>query len=401
MYEVKLKKKREKALLRRHPWIFASAIHTLRGSPDSGETVRIISNVGEFLGWGAYNSDSKIRIRVWSWDEKETVTRHFFKKKLSRALSFRDNLFGQDNSTAIRLVHAESDGLPGLIVDRYNNTLVVQFLSAGVERWRELLIELLLELTNVSTIYERSDSEIRILEGLPKRAGTVYGDELEELLEIEEAGIHYYVNIKSGHKTGFYLDQKINRTIIRGFTAGKDVLDCFCYTGGFSLNALAGIANSVVAIDTSRDTLSIAQENEIQNGYGENSVKWLEGDVFEQLRNFRDENRSFDLIILDPPKFAHTPAGLQRAARGYKDINLLAFKLLRDKGTLFTFSCSGGVDQRLFSKIVADAALDAGVETRVMYYLYQSPDHPVALNFPEGLYLKGLIVKIEKKNTTH
>ena len=396
MYEVKIKKKREKSLLRRHPWVFTSAIESVIGTPKSGETVRIISNRGAFLGWGAYSPDSKIRIRVWSWVEKEPVTIQFFTTRLSQAISYRDNLHSKNISNAIRLVNAESDGLPGLVVDRYGNTLVMQLLSAGAERWRELLIDLLIELTNVSSIYERSDSDIRKLEGLPKKAGTVYGNELDEFLEIEEGGIKYFIDLKNGHKTGFYLDQKLNRILLRRFAAGKDILDCFCYTGGFSLNALYGAANSVVGIDSSGDSLSIAKENEKRNGYVFNTVKWLEGDVFEKLRNFRDINKNFDLIILDPPKFAHTPATVQRAARGYKDINLLAFKLLRDEGTLFTFSCSGGVNQNLFSKIVADAALDAGVETRVMNYLYQSPDHPVALNFPEGLYLKGLILKVKK-----
>jgi 23S rRNA (cytosine1962-C5)-methyltransferase len=296
-------------------------------------------------------------------------------------------------SDAFRLIYAESDGLPGLIVDRYADTLVFQSLTAGSEYWKDTLADILLELTGLKNIYERSDADVRELEGLTLRVGPLRGPitHSPSTITIREHNLLFKVNIVAGHKTGFYLDQRENRLRVRELAEGRDVLDCFCYTGGFSINALAGGAKSVLSVDASADALALCHENVVLNELPVDRHQTLEGDVFQLLRKFRDEGRSFDLIILDPPKFAPTAAQAEKAARGYKDINLLGFKLLRPGGLLVTFSCSGGVDAALFQKIVASAALDARVEAQILEYLSQGPDHPVALNFPEGAYLKGLV----------
>lgn len=366
----------------------------MEGAPESGETVRLLSGRGEFLGWGAYSPYSQIRARVWSWKPEEEIGAEFFARQLQRALRLRQETIGLLPGRALRLVYGESDGLPGVIADRYADWLVVQFLTAGAERWRGVLSELLRTLTGLDQIYERSDAEVRELEGLAQRNGVIYGEQPPSLLEIEENALHFLVDICQGHKTGFYLDQRQNRRLLRGLAGGRTVLDCFCYTGGFTANALAGGATQVTAVDSSAEALELVQQNLRLNHLPEERAELIAGDVFQVLRKFRDQGRSFDLIVLDPPKFAPTAAQIGRAARGYKDINLLAFKLLRPGGLLFTFSCSGGVDAALFQKIVADAALDAGAAAQIIGYLHQAEDHPVALNFPESAYLKGLIVRV-------
>jgi 23S rRNA (cytosine1962-C5)-methyltransferase len=280
-----------------------------------------------------------------------------------------------------------------LIVDRYGNTLVIQFLSAGAEHWRQTLVELLLELTDIEHVFERSDADVRQLEGLSPRVGPLFGSPPEQLA-ITENDLRFTVNLLGGQKTGFYLDQRQNRQCVRDLAKGKDVLDGFAYTGGFTLNALAGGANSVLTVDSSADALELARENVELNGLPMDKIQWEQADVFQYLRKLRDIGRKFDLIVMDPPKFAPTSAQVQRATRGYKDINLLAFKLLRPGGILTTFSCSGGVSVELFQKILAWAALDAGVTAHIIDRLEQSPDHPVALNFPEGAYLKGLVLRV-------
>jgi 23S rRNA (cytosine1962-C5)-methyltransferase len=294
-------------------------------------------------------------------------------------------------SNAYRLIYAESDNIPGLIVDQYGDVLVLQSLTAGAEFWKDTLAELLLEETGLSTIYERSDTDVRELEGLEPKVGLLRGTNPQLLITITEYSLKFNINLKSGHKTGSYLDQRENRLRVRELAKDKDILDCFCYTGGFTVNALAGGAKSVLSIDSSADALSLVKEHVALNNLPVEKTNFIEGDVFQLLRRFRDENRSFDMIILDPPKFAPTAAQAERAARGYKDINLLAFKLLRPAGLLVTFSCSGGVDAGLFQKIIAGAALDAGVDAQILEHLSQAADHPVALHFPEGAYLKGLI----------
>ena len=391
-----LKPGREKSLLRRHPWIFSGALADVSGNPAQGETVEVRSANGDFLGHAAYSPQSQIRGRVWSWNLEEKVTPDFFRKKIASAIDARRAYypwaFEHPESAGLRLVHAESDGLPGFILDRYGPVLVMQFLSAGAEAWRDALIQASMDLSVAGTAYERSDAEVRELEGLPQRCGLLAGS-LPDNLSILENGLHFGVDVTRGHKTGFYLDQRINRLRLSKLTAGKDVLDCFSYTGGFSLSALAGGASSVLSVDASGDAIAQARHNLKLNDLPQAGVEWLEGDVFHVLRSFRDSRRSFDLIVLDPPKFAQTATQAERAARGYKDINLLAFKLLRPGGLLVTFSCSGGVSEDLFQKIVAGAALDAGVEAIILERLTQAPDHPVALNFPEGAYLKGLVIR--------
>jgi 23S rRNA (cytosine1962-C5)-methyltransferase len=293
----------------------------------------------------------------------------------------------------MRLIHAESDGLPGLIVDQYGDVLVMQVGSAGAERWRDTCADILQELCKPACIYERSDSDSRALEGLELRNGVLRGA-LPDNVEVIENGLRFKVDVAAGQKTGFYLDQRNNRALTETLAADRDVLNCFCYTGGFSLYALRGGAKSVLSIDASADALRIAEENVTRNGLDASRTEWLEADVFQALRTLRDQGRKFDLIILDPPKFAPTAAFAEKAARGYKDINLLAFKLLRPSGLLCTYSCSGGISEDLFQKIVAGAALDAGVDAQIVHHLHASADHPVLLSFPEGAYLKGLVLRV-------
>ena len=370
----------------------------MEGEVESGETMVILDSKGQFLARGAYSPNSQIRVRVWSWDSQQIIGEQFFRRRLRQAIAFRQSgIFPQSTldtlQSAFRLVHGESDGLPGLIVDRYGDTLVMQCLSTGPEHWRETLADLLLELTGAENIYERSDADVRALEGLPPRVGVVRGKEPPERLQITENGLTFWVDLRRGHKTGFYLDQCANRLRLRALASGREGLDCFCYTGGFTISALAGGATSMMAVDSSGEALALAQMNLVLNKPQER-VEWVEGDVFQVLRSLRDRRRAFDLIVLDPPKFAPTVAQAERAARGYKYINLLALKLLRPNGILVTFSCSGGISEELFQKIVAGAALDAGVEAQILERLSQAPDHPVALNFPEGAYLKGLVVRV-------
>jgi 23S rRNA (cytosine1962-C5)-methyltransferase len=393
MADLVLKPGREKSLLRCHPWIFSGAVHHVDGASASGETVNLLSFKGDFLARAAYSPTSQIRARVWTFDQ-EPIDADFFRRRIRASIEQRSILNIQRSTNAYRLIHAESDGLPGLIVDRYADVLVLQSLTAGSEFWKETLADILLNETGLDILYERSDAAVRELEGLEPIIGSlrtsINHPPLTNITVIEN-DLKFNVNLEAGHKTGFYLDQRQNRLRVRDLAKGRDVLDCFCYTGGFTINSLAGGARSVVAVDVSAEALSLGRENVRINEMQAESVEWREGDVFRVLRMFRDEGRSFDMIVLDPPKFAPTAAQAEKASRGYKDINLLAFKLLRPGGLLVTFSCSGGIDAALFQKIVASAALDVGVEAQIAEHLSQAADHPVALNFPEGAYLKGLV----------
>jgi 23S rRNA (cytosine1962-C5)-methyltransferase len=387
-----LKPGREKSILRRHPWIFSGAVQRVEHDPAAGATVDIFSSGGDFLANAAYSPTSQIRARVWGFTD-ESIDERFFRRKIKSAIRARETWNLKRDTDAVRLIYAESDGIPGLIVDRYGDVLVLQSLTTGSEFWKETVADILLEETGLTTIYERSDADVRELEGLPSVTGILRGaiTNLQYPITIYENDLKFLVNFSEGHKTGFYLDQRANRLRVRELAQGRDVLDCFCYTGGFTVNALAGGAKSVLSVDSSAEALKLVGENVALNGLSAQSHACCEGDVFQLLRKFRDEGRSFDLIILDPPKFAPTAAQAEKAARGYKDINLLAFKLLRQGGILVTFSCSGGVDASLFQRIVAGAALDAGVGAQIVEHLSQAADHPVALNFPEGAYLKGLV----------
>lgn len=389
---ITLKPGREKSLLRRHPWIFSGAVARVDDEPASGATVDVLSSKGDFLARAAYSPHSQIRARVWTFDD-EPVDAGFFRQKIRAALDTRDKLQVTSSSDSYRLVYAESDGLPGLIVDRYGEALVLQSLTTGSEFWKETLADILLEETGLSAIYERSDADARELEGFPPATGLLRGEisNLQSPITIHEHGLKFAVNIAEGHKTGFYLDQRANRLRVRELAEGRETLDCFCYTGGFTVNALAGGAKSALSVDSSAGALALCRENIALNGLDAARHSSLEGDAFQLLRKFRDEGRAFDMVILDPPKFAPTAAHAEKAARAYKDINLLGFKLLRPGGLLVTFSCSGGVDAGLFQRVVAAAALDAGADAQIVERLSQAADHPVALNFPEGTYLKGLV----------
>jgi 23S rRNA (cytosine1962-C5)-methyltransferase len=391
MKKLILRPGREKSLLRRHPWVFSGAVERVDGNPDRGETILVRSSHGAFLGWAAFSPKSQIVARVWDFAEPTQIDREFFRARLQRAIGMRSALLNVSNDGAVRLVHGESDGLPGVVVDRYAESLVLQLGSAGAYRWRDTLVELLGELTGVHAIFERSDTDVLALEGLQPSVGERHGIVAAEPITFEENGVRFRVDLRHGHKTGFYLDQRDNRALVRSLAAGREVLDCFCYTGAFTASALAGGASAVTAIDSSAESLAMAAGHIELNGLA--GAQFVEADVFQMLRRLRDQGRSFDLIVLDPPKFAPTAALAERAARGYKDINLYAFKLLRPGGLLLTFSCSGGVSRDLFQKIVAGAALDAGVDAQILRLLNAAPDHPVALAFPEGEYLKGLLCR--------
>jgi len=391
--QLRLKPGRERSLLRLHPWVFSGAVDEVSGSPQSGSTVQVRAADGGFLAWAAYNPSSQIRARVWSFDESQTPGPEMFAKAIDAALARRSAQIVPETTNALRLVHGESDRLPGLVVDRYGGTLVVQVLSAGAEKWRDTLIGMLRERTGCARIHERSDTDARELEGLPSRSGSIFGAAADGPLKIVEHGIEYEVDVASGQKTGFYLDQRDNRLRVGRLAAGRDVLDCFCYSGGFTLSALGGGARSVVAIDSSAQALASARRNLALNRIAADRAEWLAADVFEALRKLRREGREFDLVVLDPPKFAPTSKDAARAARGYKDINLNALKLLRPGGMLATFSCSGGVSPELFQKIVAGAAADAGAPLLLRERFRAAPDHPVRVEFPEGEYLKGLLLE--------
>jgi 23S rRNA (cytosine1962-C5)-methyltransferase len=391
---IKLKRGREKSLKRRHPWIFSGAVESVAGKPKSGDTVDVQSSDGKLLARAAYSPKSQIRARVWTFDPAQEVDAAFFRARIEKALALREALPASQRANALRLVHGESDGLPGLVVDRYADVLVAQFLSAGVERWRDPILDALQELTACEAIYERSDAEVRKLESLPPRAGFARGNRNATRCPIVEYGLNFRVDVEQGQKTGFFLDQRENRQRVRALAAGREVLDGFSYTGGFAINALAGGAARIYAIESSKDALEVAKENLAANPLDASKVEFVQADVFAQLRKLRDQAARFDLVVLDPPKFAPSAAQARNAARAYKDINLLAFKLLRPGGLLATFSCSGGVDAALFQSIVAGAALDAGVEAKFIERFGAAADHPVALEFPEGEYLKGLLAVV-------
>ena len=388
-----LKPGREKTVLRKHPWLFSGAVAKLEGEVENGSTVAVVASGGQTLGYAAYSQYSQISARMWSYTPDSLVTADYIGHLVQKAVDFRTKLGLSTLSNAFRLVHAESDGLPGLIADQYDEVIVVQFLSAGAEYWKEVIVDALMTSTGRRIVYERSDADVRKLEGLPERTGLLRGSKLPEPHLIHENQIQYQVDLVHGQKTGFYLDQRANRRIVGQLSSGRRVLNCFCYTGGFSLSALQGGASEVVSIDSSADALDLARTNQTVNGFASDRATWMEADVFQALRQMRDRDEHFDLIILDPPKFAPTAAQVDRAARAYKDINLLGFKLLNPGGILATFSCSGGVSAELFQKIVADAAVDARCDAYVLRRLSQDVDHPIALAFPEGEYLKGLVVK--------
>ncbi|MFM1907207.1 MAG: hypothetical protein RLZZ591_884 [Pseudomonadota bacterium] len=390
MKTIRLREGKERSLQRRHPWIFESAI--AKGGGDAGETVRVESAGGDFLGWAAFSPLSKIRARIWSFDEAQRIDAAFFEATLSRALKARERF--DIRSNGVRLVHGESDGLPGLIVDRYGDTLVAQFLSSGVERWKGVIADALLTHTGLSRLYERSDASARALEGLPEVTGWLRGDGPTGLV-LQEHDWQLALNIAEGHKTGFYLDQRDSRKRFADHARRlqfQRVLNCYCYTGGFTVAALSGGAAHVTSIDSSGPAIEKARANVVLNGFDASRATFMDADVNASLRQFAAQGQTFDAIVLDPPKFAPTVAHAERAARAYKDINRLAFKILAPGGVLFTYSCSGGISADLFHKIVASAGSDAGVDGFITERMGGAPDHPMTIAFPEGEYLKGLVV---------
>ena len=390
-----LKPGHDRPVRRHHPWIFSGAMGRLEGPVEDGGLVEIFSFEGEWLARGYLNRRSQILARLLTWDPQEAVEEAFWRRRLARAAQAREALGLQAHTTAYRLVFAESDGLPGLIVDRYNEFLVLQSLTLGIERWKPLIVELLREMFRPRGIYERSDVDVREKEGLPPRCGLLAGEAPPERLIIIEHGHRFYVDLARGHKTGFYLDQRENRRRAAAYLSGaEEALNAFSYTGAFAVYALAAGTRRVVNVDTSAEALRLAAENLRLNGFGEDRFENVEGDAFQVLRRFVAEGRRFDAVILDPPKFAYSQAHLNRAARGYKDINLQALRLIRPGGLLITFSCSGLVSPELFQKIVFAAAEDAGREVQILEKLSQGPDHTIRLSFPESEYLKGLICRV-------
>ncbi|MDB5870545.1 MAG: SAM-dependent methyltransferase / rRNA m(5)C962 methyltransferase [Polaromonas sp.] len=387
---IRLKDGRERSLLRRHPWVFDGAIAS--GGGDAGETVRIESHAGQFLGWAAFSPSSKIRARVWSFNEAQRIDASFFIARIAQAISAR-SLF-DIQSDGLRLIHGESDGLPGLVVDRYGDTLVAQFSSCGTEKWKPVIVEALLAQTGLARLYERSDASVRTLEGLPEATGWLAGSG-DTAITIAEHDWKLSLDVAEGHKTGFYLDQRDSRQKFAAYARRlqfKDVLNCYCYTGGFTVAALAGGAAHVTSIDSSGPAIERARANVALNGFDAGRTTMLDADVNASLRQYVKDGRTFDAIVLDPPKFAPTVTHAERAARAYKDINRLALSILAPGGVLFTYSCSGGISADLFHKIVASAGTDAGVDGYIVDRLGAAPDHPMTLAFPEGEYLKGLVV---------
>ncbi|WP_090137695.1 class I SAM-dependent rRNA methyltransferase [Limnohabitans sp. DM1] len=393
MKTIRLKDGKERSLLRRHPWVFDSAI--AKGGGDPGETVRVESHGGQFLGWAAFSPTSRIRARIWSFDDNQRIDAAFIETRIAQAVAARQ--WFDIQSDGVRLVHGESDGLPGLIVDRYADTLVAQFTSCGTERFKSVIADALLKVTGLTRLYERSDANVRNLEGLPEVTGWLRGEGPTELT-IREHDWQLTLDVATGHKTGFYLDQRDSRQRFAQHTRHRrfgKVLNCYCYTGGFTVAALAGGAGHVTSIDSSGPALDRARAHVRMNGFDESRATFMDADVNASLRAFIEAGETFDAIVLDPPKFAPTAAHAahaERAARAYKDINRLAFKLLPPGGELFTYSCSGGISADLFHKIVASAGTDAGVDGFISERLQGAPDHPMTINFPEGEYLKGLVV---------
>ncbi len=384
---------REKSLLRQHPWIFSRAIEKTKGRLNLGDTVDVFANDGTWLGRGAWSPESQIQVRIWTFEQNEIIDNGFFERRIATAQASREDLIARHGLTGYRLIAAESDGLPGITIDRYANVLVCQILSAGGEKHRDKIVWALKKHFPDCSILERSDVAVRKKEGLEEVIQVLHGDVPDEV-EIEENGIKILVNVKQGHKTGFYLDQRDNRAIAAKYAKNKTLLNCFCYTGTFGSYALANGAKSITSLDVSDLALQTAKRNVTINQLDSDKCEFLNLDVFQALRDFKQQGRHFEQIILDPPKFVDSKSSLNRACRGYKDINMLAMQIMQPGGILCTFSCSGLLSFDLFQKVVADAALDAGRKVQIIERLGQAADHPVATNYPEGFYLKGLVCRV-------
>ncbi|MDB5019193.1 MAG: Pseudouridine synthase [Pedobacter sp.] len=394
MVEVVLKKGKEKAALQRHPWIFSGAIEKVKGSPLNGEVVRVLAANADFLAYGYYNENSRVAIRLLEWDQARNIDKGWYQQKIQTAIAARKHVLKNGDTNTCRLVFSEADFLPGLIVDQYASYLSLQILSAGMESVKADIIDILRDQLNPLGIFDKSDATARTHENLEVEQGLLWGENPPEFLEVKENGIRYNINIAGGQKSGFYCDQRDNRLLLADYTRDKRVLDCFSYSGGFSLNALKQGAMHVTSVDSSAPALETLQQNIELNGFAADRNTIFQSDVNKQLRIFKEEGTTFDIVVLDPPKYAPSRSALDRAARAYKDLNRLAMGLLESGGLLATFSCSGAVDIDTFKQIIAWAALDAGKEVQILKQFNQPEDHPVRLSFPEGEYLKGLLLRV-------
>lgn len=393
MIDVILKKGKEKAAMLHHPWIFSGAIDKIKGKPENGEIVKVSAASTEFLAYAYYNAESRVALRLMEWDESKTIDKSWYQLKLRDAIASRQHLLNENTNTC-RLVFSEADFLPGLIVDKYADFLSLQILSSGMENAKQELIEILIEELNPRGIFDKSDAGARKHENLEAAQGLLWGETPPEFIEVKENGITYHINIADGQKSGFYCDQRDNRDILAAYTKDKNVLDCFCYSGGFTLNSLKQGAAHVTSVDSSALAIETLQHNLTLNGLEAYRQESIQSDVNKQLRSFKEEGKKFDVIVLDPPKYAPSRSALDRAARAYKDLNRLGMLLLEKGGILATFSCSGAVDMETFKQIIAWAALDAGREVQILKQFNQPEDHPVRLSFPEGEYLKGLLLRV-------
>ncbi|SFH08985.1 class I SAM-dependent rRNA methyltransferase [Pedobacter insulae] len=394
MVEIRLKKGKEKAVLQLHPWVFSGALDKIMGSPVNGEVVKVISANNEFLAYGYFNDQSRVAIRLLEWNEGVMIDEEWYAKKINAAISSRAQLLANAETNAYRLIFSEADFLPGLIVDKYADFLSVQILSSGIESAKSIIIRILCDTLQPKGIFDRSDATARTHEGITAENGLLWGEAPAEFIAVKENGITYHINIAEGQKSGFYCDQRDNRRILAEYAAGKSVLDCFSYSGGFSLNAFKNHAKEVFSVDSSALAIETLKQNIALNKFDQNIHTAIQSDVNKQLRAFKEEGKKFDIVVLDPPKYAPSRSALDRAARAYKDLNRLGLSLLESGGLLATFSCSGAVDIETFKQIIAWAALDAGKEVQVIKQFSQPEDHPVRLSFPEGEYLKGLLVRV-------
>jgi len=394
MVEIKLKKGKEKAVLQRHPWVFSGAVDKLKGKPENGDVVKVLSANNDFLAYGYFNDQSRVAVRLLSWDESELINEEWYAQKIKRAIQSRAHLLGHTDTNAYRLIFSEADFLPGLIVDQYADFLSVQILSTGIEKAKPVIIDALVKLLKPKGIFDRSDATARTHEGITAENGLLWGETPPAFIAVKENGITYHINIAEGQKSGFYCDQRDNRQLLAAYAEGKTVLDCFSYSGGFSLNALKNGATEVTSVDSSALAIETLKQNIDLNQFDGKNHTAIQSDVNKQLRAFKEEGKKFDIVVLDPPKYAPSRSALDRAARAYKDLNRLGLLLLESGGLLATFSCSGAVDIETFKQIIAWAALDAGKEVQVIKQFSQPEDHPVRLSFPEGEYLKGLLVRV-------
>jgi 23S rRNA (cytosine1962-C5)-methyltransferase len=394
MVDIILKKSKEKAVLQRHPWVFSGALESVKGKPENGDLVRVLDSDKDFLAYGYYNNQSRVAVRLLEWDEATEINDNWWVEKIKAAVAARQNVLNEGTNTC-RLIFSESDYLPGLIVDIYNDYLSLQILTQGIERVKELVVKTLQEITGVRGIVDKSDNVSRSHDGLaPTNGGLLWGELPPEFVEVKENGVKYLINVLEGQKSGFYCDQRENRKILASYVTGKKVLDCFSYSGGFTLNSFLQGAREVVSVDSSALAIETLKKNLTLNDFDQKTATAIQSDVNKQLRVFKESGEKFEVIVLDPPKYAPSRSSLDRAARAYKDLNRLGMQILEKGGLLATFSCSGAMDIDTFKQVIAWAALDAGKEVQVLYQFCQPEDHPVRISFSEGEYLKGLLCRI-------